>query len=155
MKTLLAILLAALALPAAAAADGAAVYGQRCVACHQAGGVGAPGLAPPLAGQLAPRLATEEGRAYFPRVLVSGLSGPIKVGEERFMGVMPSFAQLDDEELAAVLNTVMGEYNAAGLPAGHRPYEAADIAAARAEKLAPHQVLALRKKVLAALGGKP
>lgn len=142
MRTLLASLLCAAALPAVAA-DGAAVFATHCVMCHQPGGTGLPGIAPPLAGTLGERLQVA-GRGYLPRVVTHGMVGPITVQGTRYTGSMPSFAQLPDADLAAVLNHVVGSFNAGTLPDTHQPYTAADLAEARAEQLAPHQVRKLR-----------
>ena len=56
----------------------------------------------------------------------------------RVPGVLQS--RLDDAELAAVLNYILTEFNAATLPAGFRPYTAREVAAARKAILAdPHK----------------
>ena len=113
MRALLLSLL--LAVPAAApraAEAGAAIFANRCQACHQPAGEGLSGIAPPLAGTLARRAETEEGRALLARTVVHGLSGPILSRGERFNGNMPAFgALLSDDELAAVLNHVLAEWN--------------------------------------------
>ena len=142
MRALLASLICITALPAGAA-DGAAVFATHCTACHQPGGVGVPGLAPPLAGTLGERLKIA-GRGYLPRVVTHGMTGLITVNGQRYTGAMPSFAQLDDESLAAVLNHVLTSFNGEQLPEGHQPFSVAELAAARAEKLAPHEVRKLR-----------
>ncbi|TDM05899.1 MAG: hypothetical protein C4K60_14505 [Ideonella sp. MAG2] len=110
---------------AQAAPDGSALYGQHCAACHQGDGSGTVGLAPALKGEHWTRLGTERG--YLAGVLQHGLSGPIVVNGQRFVGSMPAFgAQLDDEQLAAIANHVM---SLQGRPA--EPYSAADLKAAR------------------------
>jgi hypothetical protein len=78
--------------------------------------------------------------------------GPITVQGTRYTGSMPSFAQLPDADLAAVLNHVVGSFNAGTLPDTHQPYTAADLAEARAEQLAPHQVRKLRDEAAGAGG---
>ena len=143
MRTLLASLLCALALPALAA-DGAALFAANCAVCHQPGGVGLPGMAPPLAGTLGERLPVA-GRGYLPRVVTHGMTGPITVQGQRYTGSMPPFAaQLPDEALAAVLNHILDSFNAGTLPDGHQAYSTAELAEARADKLAPHEVRKLR-----------
>ncbi|MDD3352670.1 cytochrome c [Zoogloea sp.] len=143
MRTLLATLLCAAALPAVAA-DGAALFAQHCAACHQPGGVGLPGLAPPLAGTLGERLKIA-GRGYLPRVVMHGMTGPITVQGARYTGAMPPFGtQLPDEALAAVLNHVLEGFNAGTLPEGHQAYTPAELAEARETRLAPHAVRKLR-----------
>jgi mono/diheme cytochrome c family protein len=95
-----------------AAVDGAAVYGTRCAACHQADGKGIPGAFPPLAGSPWPT-----GEATVPiRIVLGGLQGPIDVLGATYQGVMPAFAsQLSDAEIAAVLTHVRANFgNTAG-----------------------------------------
>ena len=134
-------------LSSALAADGAAVYQQVCVACHQAGAVGAPGLAPSLAGELSKRAGQAAVRAYMAQVVVQGLQGHIVSEGQSFNSVMPSQAQLSDDELAAVLSHVV---IGLGGQSQLAPFEAADIAAARASRLSPK---ALRAQRQAAFGG--
>lgn len=90
------------------AADGAALYSAHCQACHQPGGVGAPGIAPPLAGQLGRFAASEAGRQHLLRVPLTGMVGSITVDGVRYSGNMPSFASLSDAELLALLKHVLG-----------------------------------------------
>lgn len=83
--------------------DGAALFAQHCATCHQADGSGTVGLAPPLKGAHWAKLGADRG--YVPMVLLHGLSGPIKVNGQSFVGSMPAFGgQLDDASLAAVAN---------------------------------------------------
>lgn len=140
-------------LPAAAAAaeatdasQGAAVYGQVCVACHQEGGVGAPGLAPPLVGGLAQRAARPEGRRYLLGVLLHGLSGRIVVQGQAYQGVMPPQAALDDASIAAVLNHVLVTLDAGTTQPAAVPFTAAEVAAARADTLSAKDLRALREQ---------
>ena len=119
------------ALARAAPEQGLAVYQSRCLPCHQAGGVGAPGLAPPLAGTVGAYLGREGGRAYLAQVVVFGLNGPIRVQGQPFNGVMPPLAVLPDDEIAAVLNFVLADFNRGLLRADHRPLTAAEVASIR------------------------
>jgi len=116
MTSAVRLALAAAALAAATvpsvAADGKAVFETVCVACHQPGGVGAPGLAPPLVDpELWSRLGDKAG-AYVTGVLVSGLSGKIDAAGQTYIGVaMPSQEALSDEELVAVATYVLHDLN--------------------------------------------
>jgi mono/diheme cytochrome c family protein len=93
-----------------------------CRGCHLADGRGVPPEVPTLRDNLGTIMARPGGRDYLVRV----------------PGVLQS--RLDDAELAAVLNYVLTEFNAATLPAGFRPYTAREVAAARKAILAdPHK----------------
>ena len=82
-----------------------------CAACHQANGKGLPGAFPSLAGS-----EWVTGDAETPiRVVIAGLSGPIKVGGAEFNSMMPPPPGLDDEKIAAVLTYVRKSFgNTAG-----------------------------------------
>ncbi|MCL4822402.1 MAG: c-type cytochrome [Vicinamibacteria bacterium] len=120
---------------------GQRVFAQSCSACHGQEGEGTPAAVPPLAGHL-PRLAQEpEGRDYLVRVLLWGVVGPVEVGGQAYDGVMAPFDHRSDAELAAVLNYVLTAWgNDRRLPPGHRPLNAAEIAAARREPLTGKQM---------------
>ncbi|NTV69477.1 MAG: cytochrome c [Azonexaceae bacterium] len=118
----------------AGADDGKAVYDAHCAACHQPDGAGALGLAPPLAGTLGKRLAVPEGRKYLPGIVISGLAGKMESKGVTYEGIMPSWQQLSDAELASVLNHVLTNFNAAELPADFKHIEADELAATRAKK---------------------
>ncbi len=123
-----------LAAGCSAAQDGKAIYEANCAACHQPDGAGAVGLAPPLAGTLGKRVASPLGRQYVSAVLIAGLAGKIESKGVVYNGMMPSWRQFSDDELAAVINHVLTTFNGAELAAGHVPFAAADFAAARAGK---------------------
>jgi mono/diheme cytochrome c family protein len=84
---------------------GEALFARHCAACHQTTGLGTPGLAPSLKGSHWDRLGREP--RYLASVVLNGLSGPIQVDGQRFVGAMPGFAaSLSDAELVAVLEHV-------------------------------------------------
>ena len=122
----IAALVAAMTGGAALAADGKAVYAEVCQACHQAGGKGAPGVAPPLVSS---QIKSVAGRApdYVPLVVLNGLSGAIEVAGISYHLVMPPQAALEDDEIAAVTNYVYGTLNGQ-----------------RMARISPQQVAALR-----------
>jgi mono/diheme cytochrome c family protein len=91
---------------AAAAADGATLFGATCQACHQAGGVGAPGLAPPLVSTVIANAASKQ-KDYPALVVINGLSGPIRLdGGGSIASAMPPQQGLRDDEIAAVINYI-------------------------------------------------
>ena len=83
------------------AADGAAIYAENCATCHQPGGVGIVGTFPPLAGNPASADA-----AYVEDVVRNGLSGPIEVLGVTYDATMASFADLSDDDVAALVEYV-------------------------------------------------
>ena len=75
-----------------------------CAACHQNSGLGTPGQFPPLAG-------SEWVNAPSPnriiRIVLHGVSGPMKVKGVDFNNVMPPWkGVLTDEEIAAALTYI-------------------------------------------------
>lgn len=143
MRPILAASVAAafLILPAAAMADGAKTYQQRCSVCHQAGGVGREGVYPRLAGR-APEMARKPtGRKLMTSAVLWGMAGKLEVDGKPLMGVMPGFSQLSDAELAEVLTYVAG---LGGKPAA--AFTAQELAGVRAAgRLTPMAVNALAK----------
>ena len=89
-------------------AKGKKTYDAACAACHQATGLGAAGVAPPLAGSewvLAP------GAHRVIRIVQMGLTGPVIVKGAQFNLTMPSMGRdlgLSDEDLAAVVTYIRG-----------------------------------------------
>lgn len=92
--------------------DGGQIYAAQCVACHQAGGIGLPGVFPPLA---ASEWVTSKG-AVVVQILLHGISGSLTVKGAVYKGEMPTFKdKLNDAEIAAVLTYVRSNFgNAAG-----------------------------------------
>jgi len=129
----IALLAAALAAVSAAsqAGDGAASFAQNCQMCHQSGAVGLAGAFPRLAGRVAAISAKPAGRAYLIDVLTYGMTGSITVDKQPLIGLMPAFAQLPEDEIAAVLSYVQTLGNApAKVPP---PFTAEEIATGRAK----------------------
>jgi mono/diheme cytochrome c family protein len=91
-----------------------------CNTCHQANGVGVPGVYPPLAGS---EWVTGSAERVI-RIVLYGLQGPIKVKGVEFPGAapMPSFGKVagsgynwSDDKIAAVLTYIRSEWgNEAG-----------------------------------------
>ncbi|MEE4163712.1 MAG: cytochrome c [Woeseiaceae bacterium] len=92
-----------------------------CRGCHLADGRGVPPEVPTLRNTLGEIVARPGGRDYLVRV----------------PGVLQS--RLDDADLAAVLNYILTEFNAATLPREFRPYTKREVAAARKTILADPQ----------------
>ena len=85
-----------------------------CVACHQATGLGVPGAFPPLAGSEG--VNGSEERVI--RIVLSGLSGPVKVAGATFNGAMPAFGPggfgWGDDKIAFVLSFVRQSWGNTG-----------------------------------------
>jgi mono/diheme cytochrome c family protein len=131
---------------ALAQADGAKLYAQ-CAACHQQNGQGIPGAFPPLAGHVAEILSKAGGREYLIKVLLWGLQGQIEVKGMKYNGAMSSFAQLKDEEIAAVLTHIATAWGDDKKVKDFKPFTPAEVKALRDKKLTPQQVLEERKKL--------
>lgn len=98
--------------PRAAAAeagvDGELLYNNNCASCHQATGMGIPGVFPPLA-----RSEWVIGDERLPvQILLRGLSGEISVAGVTYNGMMPSFGHsLSDAEIAAVASYIRSAWS--------------------------------------------
>ena len=104
--------LALLVAPVLADEAGRSLFDDNCSGCHQVGGIGSPGLAPPLVDPELFAAFGETAPAYVAGVLLGGLSGEIVADGETYLGLaMPSQSWMTDEELAAVGNYVLGELN--------------------------------------------
>ncbi len=115
---------------------GEAVFTANCAACHQATGAGIPAAFPPLAGHVPELLAVEGGRTYVMDVVSFGLTGGITVAGQSFNGMMPSWPQLTDQQVADVLNYVATAWgNAEALPADFAAFTADEVTAVRADTL--------------------
>lgn len=92
---------------ASAKVDGAALFASLCAACHQATGLGLPGVFPPLAGSewVIGKDATAAA------ILLHGINGALTVKGTVYNGAMPAFGgQLNDEQIAAVLTYVRSQW---------------------------------------------
>jgi len=81
-------------------ASGDQLFASLCVGCHQATGLGLPGVFPPLAGSE----WVKAQEATPAKILLVGLSGSVTVKGQTYNGQMPAFKQLSDDEIAAVLS---------------------------------------------------
>lgn len=81
------------------AGPGAGVYKQVCNTCHQGNGKGLPGVYPPLAGS-----AILQGDANKPiKIVLHGFNGKIEREGKTYNGIMASWKQLSDQQIADVL----------------------------------------------------
>jgi mono/diheme cytochrome c family protein len=89
-----------------AAVDGGQIFAAKCVACHQATGLGLPGVFPPLAGSEWV-LGTDKVLVQIP---LHGITGSVQVKGATYSGAMPVFNTLSDAEIAAVLTYVRSQW---------------------------------------------
>lgn len=106
--------------------DGAVIY-KRCAACHLATGAGVPGAFPPLAADVRNLSQSAAGRRYLALVVIKGVSGPLTVDGKRYQGVMPAQPNLNDAEVASLLNHVVSTV----AKGNARAFTANEIATAR------------------------
>jgi mono/diheme cytochrome c family protein len=97
---------------AAPAVDGKQLFGAKCAACHQATGLGVPGVFPPLAGSEWV-LGDEK---ILSNILLHGINGEIQVKGNPYKGAMPAWHALSDDELAAVLTYIRSDWGNAAAP---------------------------------------
>jgi mono/diheme cytochrome c family protein len=82
------------------------VYKFQCLACHQLNGGGVPPLYPPLADN--PRVNGDKEALI--KIILNGQSGEITVHGKTYNGVMASYRNLSDEDIAAVLSYVRSNF---------------------------------------------
>ena len=92
--------------------DGKILFGATCAACHQAGGEGLDGKAPPLRGS--PWVTGHEGRLI--RIVLNGVRGPIHINDTVINMEMPNLATLDDRQIASILTYARREWGHAADP---------------------------------------
>ena len=126
---------------------GASTYAS-CVGCHQPNGAGIPGVFPPLAGHAADLYRAEGGRPYLIGVMLYGLQGQIVVDGATYNGVMPAFAQLNDDAIAAVLNHIVTEWGNAERLDTFDAFTAAEVEAERGQGLTAADMLEQRQELV-------
>ncbi|MDB6151853.1 MAG: hypothetical protein JWL90_306 [Chthoniobacteraceae bacterium] len=107
---------------------GKGVYDTLCTACHQPTGAGMEGLAPALVDS-----EWVLGKPdVLPRILIHGLTGPIKVGTQTWSLEMPPLgAALNDEQIAGVLTYIRRQWEH-----GASPIKTETVAGIRADNQA-------------------
>jgi mono/diheme cytochrome c family protein len=86
---------------------GKRVFNRTCITCHQATGLGVPGVYPPLAGS--EWAQGPEDRVI--HIVLYGLTGPIRVKDKDFDNSMASLGTtLKDDDIANALTYVRSEW---------------------------------------------
>lgn len=147
MLTIAAILAGAslaAATPALAAdpAPGEALFSENCAVCHNEGGIGTPGFAPPLNRPGLWSALGDDAATYLNGVTTHGLNGTITAAGEKYVGLaMPAVEGLSDDEMAAINSWVLGT-----LGKSDKVVSAGDVAKARAQKTSAADLRAMRPK---------
>lgn len=116
-----------LATGAVAQEAGADLFEAHCAACHNSGGTGTPGLAPPLDRPDFWQALGDDAPTYLGGVITKGLNMPLQVRGEHYAGMpMTPVAGASDEELAGIASWVLQELGETDLEVA-----VVDIAAAR------------------------
>lgn len=138
---LVACLLLSATAPQMAAAGGAELFDQHCSVCHNAGGIGNPGFAPPLDRPDFWQALGDKAPDYVSAVVTKGLSVPITVEGQRYVGVvMVPVAGASDEDLASIASWVIGTLGETGMSV-----TADEIAAMRASDVTGDDIRAIRQ----------
>jgi mono/diheme cytochrome c family protein len=101
---------------------GQELYGRHCLTCHQADGYGVPNLQPAIVGGT---WVGGDPRALAMFVLTGGFDSASRKESDN-ANVMPAFAQLSDDELAAILSFIRAKFGK-----GASAVSDADVADAR------------------------
>lgn len=81
---------------------GKRIYNQNCVACHQASGMGLPGVYPTLVNSD----WVQDNPERLIKVVLAGLAGPVVVNGNPYNNAMTPFGRLSDQHIAAVLTYI-------------------------------------------------
>jgi hypothetical protein len=103
---------------------------------------------PPLADSIGNELRLKHGREYLIEVVLNGMAGSIEVNGTTYVGLMPDFAALSDDEIAATLNHVLTKFNARELPKDFTPITAAEVHTVRARRISAAKMPDERKSVM-------
>ena len=103
---------------------GQQLFAANCAACHQTSGEGLPGAFPPLKGDTV--VGNSDATEHI-RVVLFGLQGKT-INSVKYGSGMPPWAQLSDQDIAAVIDYERGAWDNHG-----KPITASDVAAVRAK----------------------
>jgi mono/diheme cytochrome c family protein len=95
-----------------ARSKGQVIFQKICAACHQQDAGGKEGVAPPLAGSEWVKAPSGERLV---RIVLNGLNGPVQVqGKTWNLSMPPLRENLDDEQIAVVLNYIRSQWGGEG-----------------------------------------
>ena len=87
-------------------AQGAVVYKNVCLTCHQADGYGVPNLNPPLIKTT----YVLGDKAKLAHIVLAGLQEPVEINGDEYRQHMPAQAYLTDQQVADVLTYVRNSF---------------------------------------------
>lgn len=120
---------------------GSEAFEAHCSACHNQGGIGTPGLAPPLNRPIFWQGLGKSAPDYITHVVSHGLNLKLKVNGQTYMGMfMPPVTSGSDEELADAATWVLQSL-------GETDYSvsAEDIKSAAAQEISKQDLAEMRK----------
>lgn len=111
--------------------SGAAAYQSECSGCHGEGQARGRSI-PTLRGFAVELFTSEGGREYLIDFMLDGRVRSMEDGEVAYIDGHPSYGELPDARIAAILDHMLVSWgNDALLPAERRSYTAAEVAARR------------------------
>ncbi|WP_439182341.1 c-type cytochrome [Carboxylicivirga taeanensis] len=85
-------------------------YKRHCLSCHQKNAGGIPGMYPPLAKN---KVVSGDKEPLI-NIVLHGMSGEIEVNGVTYNGVMASYKNLSDEDIADILNYLRSGFGNSG-----------------------------------------
>ena len=112
---------------------------------------------PPLADSIGNYVAIPAGRAYLVHVVSFGMSGPISVRGQTYLGVMQPWPKFTNQDVAQVLNYILTTFNAKLLPKDFAPLTSEEVRKYRTSNTGLGDVRIEREAMLKALAahGRP
>ncbi|QSR88007.1 c-type cytochrome [Methylacidiphilum caldifontis] len=130
--------------------SGKEVFSRSCAGCHQQTGAGLTGVFPPLAGHIPEIMGSKKAKDYLIDVVLFGVEGPIQVGDQRYNGSMPGWANVfNDQQIADVLNYVINRWGAQEKRSSNNLYVSSeDVKMHRKKSMTAYAVWTSRPKEL-------
>jgi mono/diheme cytochrome c family protein len=85
--------------------SGKKVYTLQCLACHQADGLGAPPMNPPLTGK---QILADKKKLI--GIVIKGLDTHEEIDGVKYQNVMPPHPEMKDQEIADVLTYIRNSF---------------------------------------------
>jgi mono/diheme cytochrome c family protein len=85
--------------------SGKVIYARQCLACHQADGLGASNMNPPLNGK---DVSGDKDRLI--EIVIKGLATHQEIDGNKYQNVMPPHPEMKDKEIADVLTYIRNSF---------------------------------------------